>query len=91
MITFKTTILKFDQQGEKTGWIYIKIPSAIAEQLKPGTKKAFRVKGFLDNYAFERISLIPLGGGDFILALNATIRKAIRKTTGATLSVKMES
>jgi hypothetical protein len=91
VVTFKTTILKFDKQGEKTGWTYIKIPSATAEQLKPGNKKAFRVRGFLDNYQFEKISLIPLGGGDFILALNATIRKALRKTTGATVLVKMET
>jgi hypothetical protein len=91
VVTFKATISKFGEQGEKTGWIYIKVPAAIAIQLKPGNKKSFRVKGFLDNYAFEKTSLLPLGEGDFILALNATMRKAIRKTTGATLSVKMET
>ena len=28
MIGFKTTLLKFDQQGEKTGWTYINIDDA---------------------------------------------------------------
>ena len=31
--------------GEKTGWSYIEIPAAIAQQLKPNYKKSFRVKG----------------------------------------------
>lgn len=44
----------------------------------------------LDDYAFEKISLVPFGGGDYIMALNATMRKGFRKSTGATLLVKME-
>ena len=39
MVHFITTILKFDKQGEKTGWTYIEIPADIAEQLKPNNKK----------------------------------------------------
>ena len=90
LVGFQTVIRRFADQGEKTGWTYIKIPAAYAEQIHPGNKKSFRVKGKLDEYAFEKISLLPFGDGDFIMALNATIRKAIRKAEGAKLSVKME-
>lgn len=91
MLKFTTTIKKFDKQGEKTGWTYIEIPAAIAQQLNPENRKSFRVKGFLDEYAFSKISLLPLGGGDFIMALNATIRKCIGKGKGAFIEVKMEA
>jgi hypothetical protein len=90
MIQFKATIKQFESQGEKTGWRYIEIPAALAQQLMPGTKKAFRVKGLLDSHPIEKISLVPMGGGDFILAVNSTIRKAIKKTTGAIVNVKLE-
>lgn len=90
MITCTATILKFDEQGEKTGWSYITIPADIAEQLMPGNKRSFRVKGFLDQYAFNQVSLLPMGKGDFIMPINADIRKSIHKGKGAMLKVKME-
>ncbi|MCW3119978.1 MAG: hypothetical protein JWM28_4060 [Chitinophagaceae bacterium] len=90
MIQFTTTILQFAEQGEKTGWTYIQVPVDIAQQLKPGNKKSFRVKGKLDNYTIQKIALLPMGGGDFIMALNATIRKGIRKGKGARLKVQLE-
>ncbi|HVG14148.1 MAG TPA: DUF1905 domain-containing protein, partial [Chitinophagaceae bacterium] len=82
MVQFTTTIQKFDQQGDKTGWTYITIAAEQAQALIPGNKKAFRVKGFLDVHPFEGISLIPMGGGDFIMALNAPLRKRIKKGCG---------
>jgi hypothetical protein len=33
MIQFNCLIEKFGEQGEKTGWTYIVIPAAIAQQL----------------------------------------------------------
>ena len=89
MIEFTATILKFAQQGEKTGWSYIEIPAAIAEQLKPGNKKSFRVKGKLDEYPLKSVALLPMGEGNFIMALNATRRKGIRKNKGARLQVQL--
>jgi hypothetical protein len=89
MVQYTTTILKFDKQGDKTGWTYIEVPEKIALQLKPGNKKAFRVKGCLDAFSFEGLSLIPMGGGNFILALNAIIRKGIGKTKGALVKVQL--
>jgi hypothetical protein len=90
MVQFKTTILQFAEQGEKTGWSYIRISAAIAGKLRPGNKKSFRVKGLLDDYAFRGMALIPMGEGEFIMALNAALRKAIRKGKGATLKVHLE-
>jgi Domain of unknown function (DUF1905)/Bacteriocin-protection, YdeI or OmpD-Associated len=90
VVKFKTTILQFKAMGEKTGWSYIKVPAALAQQLKPGNKRSFRVKGKLDAHAVSGMALIPMGEGDFILALNAAVRKAIRKEKGASLEIQLE-
>jgi hypothetical protein len=90
MIRFKGLIEQFKEKGEKTGWSYIEVPLDIAEKLKPDNKKSFRVKGKLDNYSFEGIALLPMGEGNFIMALNAGIRKAIKKQKGASVQVSME-
>jgi len=90
MVQFTTTIKQFDQQGEKTGWTYIEVPSEIAGKLIPGNKKGFRVKGKLDNFPIKGIALLPMGGGNFILTLNADLRKGIHKRKGAMLSVKLQ-
>ena len=91
MIQFTTTILKFEKRGEKTGWTYITIPADLAQQLMPGNKESFRVKGKLDEFAIESVALLPMGGGDFIMALNAAMRKGIKKKHGAMLHVKLEA
>ena len=90
MLEFTTPIKRFKAQAEKTGWTYIDVPANLASQLVNGNKKGFRVKGFLDNCKIEGLSLLPMGGGNFILTLNASIRKKIRKNIGADLNVKIE-
>ena len=89
MVQYTTTILQFEEHGDKTGWTYIEIPADIAQQLIPGNKKTFRVKGRLDSYLLPTISLLPIGGGRFMMPLNAMIRKNIRKKKGATLNVQL--
>lgn len=89
MVKFTCKLEKFASQGEKTGWTYINVPASLAEQLKPGNRKSFRVKGKLDNYEISKVALLPMGDGDFILAVNATMRKAIRKQKGATVAVRL--
>lgn len=88
-LQFSCTIKKFGKQGEKTGWTYIEIPAAIAQKLKPGNKKTFRVKGMLDHVVFESVALLPMGDGNFIMALNAATRKKLGKRKGAIVTVKM--
>lgn len=91
MIQFTATIHKFDKQGEKTGWTYIEISATQAKKLKPDTKVSFRVKGSLDSFKIKQIALIPMGEGNFIMPLNATMRKAIGKKLGDKLKVSIEA
>jgi len=90
MVKFTAVILRFQKNGEKTGWTYIAIPADVAAKLKPGNKKSFRTKGKLDNYSFSKTALLPMGKGEFILPLNRAIRKAIGNREGAILKVQME-
>ncbi|HWR32925.1 MAG TPA: YdeI/OmpD-associated family protein [Chitinophagaceae bacterium] len=90
VVQFTTSIHKFDKQGEKTGWTYFEIPADLARRLKPGNKKSFRVKGKLDNFKISGIALLPMGGGVFIMPLNAAMRKGIGKRHGAMLKVQLE-
>src|SRR6478672_5260209 len=89
-IQFTATILKFGSQGEKTGWSYIAIPAHLAQELKPGNKKSFRVKGKLDNYPIKQVSLLPMGEGDFIMAFNAAMRKGAGKREGAMIELSLQ-
>ena len=89
MIRLTATIKKFERQGEKTGWTYIEISADLAQKLKPGNKKEFKVKGKLDKYGIQRVSLLPMGGGGFIMPINATMRKAIGKRHGAIVQVQL--
>lgn len=90
IIKLETKLLKFDKQGDKTGWTFIEVPASIAGQIKPGNKKIFQVKGQIDNYKIAGVSLLPMGEGDFIMPVNATMRKAIGKIQGAKVVVLLE-
>lgn len=90
MVQYNTEILRFKEQGEKTGWSYIEVPAHIVQKLKPGCKVSFRVKGKFDNYPIKQVALLPMGGGDFIIPINAAIRKGTRKRNGNTLKVQLE-
>ncbi|WP_276481937.1 YdeI/OmpD-associated family protein [Paraflavitalea pollutisoli] len=90
MVQFTSTLLQFAEAGDKTGWTYIHITPDIATALKPGCKKSFRVKGKLDKHPIKGVALIPHGGGSFILAVNAGMRKAISKKKGAMLQVQLQ-
>ncbi|HET9057951.1 MAG TPA: YdeI/OmpD-associated family protein [Chitinophagaceae bacterium] len=90
MIQYKALIKKFNKQGEKTGWTYIEVPDDLAQQLLPGNKKSFRVKGKLDSYPIKGVALLPIGGGNFIIPINGVMRKNIGKKQGATLSVQLQ-
>jgi hypothetical protein len=91
MIKFSAILLRFAEQGEKTGWTYIEVPPDVAHKLKPNNRKSFRVNGYLDDHFFEGKALLPMGNGGFILALNAESRKAIGKRKGAMVTVKMQA
>ena len=90
MHSFKSIILKFANKGEKTGWTYVDIPPDIIPKLKLKTKKEFRIKGLLDDVKFERLAAYPIGDGNFIVAINAELRKKLGKKEGAMISVKFD-
>lgn len=90
MISYSTIIEKFREQGEKTGWTYIRIPEKFATALQPESRRIFRVKGKLDEHAIAGIAVMPMRDGDFIMPLNAEMRKAIGKRKGATIHVQLD-
>src|SRR5262249_9200175 len=89
MVQLTATMKRFNSQGEKTGWTYIEIPAELAQKLKPGNRKEFKVKGKIDKYSINRVSLLPMGGGAFIMPVNAGMRKAIGKRHGAMVDVQL--
>lgn len=90
MIYLKAEIERFEQMGEKTGWSYVFLPSQVAEQIKPDCKVSFRVKGRIDEIAISGIATVPMGEGDFILALKADLRKKLKKEAGAKVELCLE-
>lgn len=86
-ISFTAALHRFKENADKTGWTYFEIPAELAQQLKPRNKKSFRVKGSLDNHKIEGVSLLPVGNGNFLMAVNAAMRKGIRKGKGAMIEV----
>jgi Domain of unknown function (DUF1905)/Bacteriocin-protection, YdeI or OmpD-Associated len=90
MIKFTATIQKFGEKAHQTGWTVIIIPAKVADKLNPGVKKTYRVKGKLDEYEIEKIAIMPAGEGDFIMPLNAAMRKGIRKQKNDTVKLQLE-
>ena len=64
----------------KGGWTFTIIP-----EVQPDKHSPFgwvKVKGSIDGYVFENYCLQPMGDGYLFFAVNATIRKAIKKEAG---------
>jgi hypothetical protein len=89
MIHLKAEIERFETNGEKTGWSYVFIPNAIADQIKPGERRSIRVKGTIDQVEISGIGLMPMGQGDFIMALNKELRKKLRKEAGTKVELNL--
>lgn len=90
MIKFTALLEKFGKKGEKTGWTYFVIRSEQTKKINPGIKTSFRVKGKLDDFAIKGVAIIPMGDGDFIMPVNAAMRKGIKKQKGEKISVQLE-
>ena len=61
MVRFNAIIKRSSSQADKMGWTYVEIPAEVAAQLNPGSKKGFRIKGYLDKHKIERASVLPMG------------------------------
>jgi hypothetical protein len=90
MVRFNATIQKFGEKAHQTGWQVIIIPAKIANKINPGVKKSFRVRGKIDDMAIEKLAIIPAGEGDFILPINAAMRKKLFKQTNDKLTLQFE-
>lgn len=90
MVRYTTVIRKFGSMGEKTGWTYIEISAEQAEMLNAGVRTSYRVKGKLDDYRINQIAILPMGNGDFIMPLNATMRKSLGKRAGNSIQVAIQ-
>jgi RimJ/RimL family protein N-acetyltransferase len=89
-VTYTTKIQQFAKMGEKTNWMYIEVPADVADKINSGCKKSYRVKGKLDNFPIEKVALLPMGEGMFIMPFNAKMRVGMGKRNGATLQVSIE-
>ena len=90
MVRFYSEIKKYIKNGEKTGWTYIQVLGEMADNLRPNVKTSYRVKGSIDQYKIAQVALVPIGCGDFILALNAEMRKHLKKQVGDKVEVVLE-
>ena len=90
MVVFEAEIERFSKMGEKTGWTYVFVPKAVAQQIKADCKKSYRVKGKLDQVNVSGMALVPMGEGDFIIALKTSLRKELKKEEGAVLHLELE-
>lgn len=90
MIYLKTEIEKYESNSEKTGWSYVYLPQEIADQIKPNSRRGFRVKGFLDELAVNGLSATPIKNDGFIIPLNKNLRKVLRKEEGAVIELRLE-
>ncbi|GGC21735.1 hypothetical protein GCM10011386_12130 [Parapedobacter defluvii] len=91
MVDFQAVVLRSEEQGAAMlGWAYIEVPREIAEQLKPGYKQGYRVRGEIDGIVFSGLFLMPKGEGDYILPINGGMRKVLKKGVGDVLSLRLE-
>jgi hypothetical protein len=88
-IRFECVLEQFGSQGEKTGWTFFRLAAELAGQLQPGVRTSYRVKGQINSLKIAGVALVPMGEGDFIIAVNAAMRKALRKKKGDKVSVQL--
>jgi hypothetical protein len=83
--TFTAPLVTGDGDGS---WTRVVIPFDVKEVW--GSGSYVQVKGAIDGYVFEKVKLMPSGGGKHFLAVNEKIRKTIGKGTGDMVKVVLE-
>jgi hypothetical protein len=84
IVHFHADLYRPDAPGT---WTYVTVPFDV--EATYGTKSRIPVKGTIDGCAF-RSSLMPQGGGAFILVVNNEIREQIGKQAGDPVTVTVE-
>ncbi len=90
MTEFSAQVRRYAENGDKTGWYFLEVPADIAAGLHSTSRKAFRVKGFLDGHPIAQVTLLPGGDGGYILPFNGAMRKATGKGEGAQIRLRIE-
>jgi hypothetical protein len=90
MYTFKAELRKYNAKGEKTGWTFVHMPTAIIEKLRLKDRRGFRIKGKMNGVEFDRLSTYPSGEGEFIIAVNGQMRKKLRASEGQQVIIQFE-
>lgn len=73
----------------KGGWTYAAIPEVLQDKSNPFGW--VRVKGKIDDFAFERYKLMPMGNNQLFLPVKAAIRKKIKKEAGDYVRIQLFS
>ncbi|MGX5820010.1 YdeI/OmpD-associated family protein [Chitinophaga lutea] len=89
-VRFTAILKKFAENGDKTGWTYLEVPEAESRRLHPADRKAFKVKGLLDDFAIRQVTLLPVKDAGYMMPVNAAMRKGIGKRQGAKVAVTLE-
>jgi hypothetical protein len=84
---FNTIIEQYGSKGEKSGWTFVRIPSRVLKKLALKDRRGFRIKGVMDKVSFEKLSTYPVGEGEFIIAINKSLKKKLGKRPGDPLRV----
>ncbi len=69
---------------------YVFVDAKMAHKLNPGVKRSYRVKGKIDAVSVSQLALIPMGEGDFIIPLNAELRRKLKKVKGEKVKLSFE-
>lgn len=90
MVVLEAVIEKTFREGEKYGWTYVMVPAVKAQQINPGVKTIYRVKGRIGACSCRQVALLPCGEGNYLLPLNAALRKEIGCGAGETVQLSLE-
>lgn len=86
LIEKNAVINKFPGKG---GWMYISVPEV--EKNKHAWFGLVKVNGLIDDYELQGVNLMPDSKGCLFLPVNVGIRKAIGKSEGDSVYIKLIS